>query len=464
MAKPQKGKGFAVSGHKRLSASNAKRYMNCHGAIALIESLPLHEQISGDSVHSRRGTCAHAVGEMCLVAYHKNRDTPVTPDDYLGMEVEKVLVDQEIVNGAQAYVDWARPLIDAADMVSIEESLDLYDFITQIQGETGEFISVNGHELGGTGDLITGQLFGTLDVADYKNGKGIVVEVVDNPQLLIYALSALAKYLEEYDFSDVRMTIVQPNGRHEEGTIRSWTVSVEFVLNWATEELLPAAERCMDAVKALKRGDPDFVTEYLRADDDWCTFCPARARCPAALNQAVDSAAIEFQEALGEFVDDDFGTELILHVPNVALITAEQESLLLKNGDAIIGFIQAIQQRAHIRAENGERVEGFKLVHKSAHRRYKSAETAVKDDLKRMGLHAHDYMDNPTLKSPAKLEQAFKAKGVDKEKIQAFISKHVERPEIGTVLVHESDKRPAAKPAIEAEFEHLFEADDLLSL
>lgn len=463
MAKPQKGKGFAVTGHKRFSASNAKRWMNCPGAIALIESLPLHEQVSGDSIHSRRGTCAHAVGEMCLIAYDKDRNTSTTPEDYLGMEVEGVLVDQEIVNGAQAYVEWARPIIDAADFVSIEESLSLYDFITEVQGDTGDFLGVCGHEHGGTGDLVAGQMFGTLDVGDYKNGKGIVVEVVDNPQLLIYALAALAKYMDEYDFADVRMTIVQPNGRHEEGTIRSWVVSVDFVFDWAINELLPAAERCVDAAKALKAGSPTFVQDYLKADDDWCTFCPARGRCAAALGQACDSAALEFEQF---FTDDDFvePTGLALTLPNPALITVEQEALLLKNGDAIIGFIQAIQKRAHIRAEAGERVDGFKLVAKTAHRRYRTADQAIKEDLKRIGLHPHDYMDNPSLKSPAAIEKALKSKGVPAERITAFLGKHVERPEIGSVLVHESDKRPELRPAIDVEFEHLIEDDDMFEL
>src|SRR5690606_25500745 len=163
----------------RRSASNAKRWMNCAGSIALCESLPIHEQVSADSIHSRRGTCAHAVGEMCLAAYQKDPNTPVTPDDYMGMEVEGVLVDQDIVNGAQVYVEHGRGLIDDADLVEIEESLSLAAFIENMQSDTGEFLGVCGHEHGGTGDLVTGKVFSWLRVTDYKNGKGIQVEVED---------------------------------------------------------------------------------------------------------------------------------------------------------------------------------------------------------------------------------------------------------------------------------------------
>lgn len=468
MAKPQKGKGFAVSGHKRFSASNAKRWMNCHGAIALVESLPLVEQISGDSVHSRRGTCCHAVGEMCLVAYKNDPLTTTTPDDYLGMEVEKVLVDQDIVNGAQVYVDWARGIIDEAGdngLVSIEESMSLEEYITEVQGVTGEFLRVSGNEHGGTGDLVAGQLFGWLRVADYKNGKGIVVEVRDNPQLLIYALAALAKYGKEYDFDEVIMTIIQPNGMHPEGSIRHWSVTPEYIEEWAINELLPAAEKAMEAVAALKSGDPDFVSKYLRADNEWCTFCPARGRCMAALNQAADNAVIEFTEEICDLDWDSNGTTLALRVPNPALITAEQEELILQHGNAIIGFIQAIQQRAHARAEAGVEVSGWKLVSKSAHRRFKSGEDAIKSDLKALGLHPHDYMDVPSLKTIANLEKVFKAKGMSKEAIAGFNKKHIEKPEIGTALVPAGDKRPAVRAAIDAEFAHLFElADDALDL
>lgn len=459
MAKPQKGKGFAANGHKRFSASNSKRWIGCPGCIAVIESLPPAEQIGSDSIHSRRGTCAHAVGEMSLVAYYKDPLTSTGPADYLGMEVEKVLVDQEIVNGAQEYVDWARPIIDAADLVSIEEGLSLEEYITDVQGRLGEFLAIVGAEHGGTGDLVAGQYYGVLDVGDYKNGKGIIVEVEWNSQLLIYALAALARYNPEYDFDKVRLTIIQPNGQHHEGGIRSWEISVDEVFEWAETVLLPAAQLCMEAIKAFRAGDPNFVEKYLRASDDNCTFCPARARCQAALNVAADNAVVEFTEVLGENWEEG-GTELMLRMPNVALITREQEELILQHGDAIIGFVQAVQQRAHARAEAGERVDGFKLVQRTTRRRYRSGEGAIKDDLKLMGLHMADFMDNPSLKSIAQLEKVFKAKGISKEITKKFMDKHVEKPDGGTELVHESHPGKAVLPAIDVEFAHLFGDDD----
>src|SRR5690606_8363890 len=168
----------------------------------------------------------------------------------------------------------------------IEESLSLAAFIENMQSDTGEFLGVCGHEHGGTGDLVTGKVFSWLRVTDYKNGKGIQVEVEDNPQLMIYALGALHKYMAEYDFDEIILEIVQPNGFHKDGPIRSAVMSPEELLQWAEDVLLPAAERSVEAEKALKRGDPDFVEKYLKADDDWCTFCPARPRCQAVLHDA----------------------------------------------------------------------------------------------------------------------------------------------------------------------------------
>lgn len=470
MAKAQKGRGFSVNGHKRFSASNSKRWINCNGCIALIESLPLSEQVSGDSIHSRRGTCAHAVGEMCLIAYHNDKDTATCAEDYLGMEVEGVLVDQDIVDAVNVYLDWAKPLLDTADLVSIEESLSLFDFITAVQGDTGDFLGIDGHEHGGTGDFIVGQLFGPLIVGDYKNGKGIVVMVEDNPQLLIYALAALAKYLEEYDFDEVRLVIVQPNAHHSDGPIREWVVSPEFVFEWANTVMLPAAERCMDAAKALKRGDEDFVEKYLNASEEWCDFCPARARCAAAMNLASDNAVIEFTEILA---DDTLSWEsdecenfgLTVHVPNPALITVEQEAAILLHGEAIIGFVHAIQERAKLRAERGEKVAGFKLVESTTRRRFKGSEADRKTALKRMGLHPHDYMENPPLKSIAQLEKVFKAKGVNPDTVKKFIAEFVEKPVGANKLVSVDAPGKPVQAAIDAEFEHLYDgADDALEL
>lgn len=52
----------------------------------------------------------------------------------------------------------------------------------------------------------------TLNIFDYKHGKGVRVDAVGNPQMRLYALGALARYRPLYGdtIKKVRMTIIQP--------------------------------------------------------------------------------------------------------------------------------------------------------------------------------------------------------------------------------------------------------------
>lgn len=48
-----------------------------------------------------------------------------------------------------------------------------------------------------------------MNIVDYKHGKGVEVNAVDNPQMMLYALGALDIFDVIYDIDSVRMTIYQ---------------------------------------------------------------------------------------------------------------------------------------------------------------------------------------------------------------------------------------------------------------
>jgi hypothetical protein len=461
MAKPPAKKGSGPSGHKRFGSSNSKQWLTCAGSIALIESLPPEERKRTDTIYSRRGTAAHAVGEMCLVSYRNNPKHATQPEDYLGQVVEGVVIDEEIVEGVEVYVKWGRERIDAADYVEIERSGSLYNYITSVQGESGKFLSLNGHEYGGTGDFVSAQVMGRLDIGDYKNGRSYVCHVGVS-QLRIYALDALVELGPEFDFDEIALTIIQPNAPGE--PVRTWVTSPEEMFEWAETVLLPGAEKCVEAIQALASGmnRHEFAAKYLVADlQGHCHFCPAKSRCAAACDSVSEVALLEFVEVM-----DCGANELDLILPDPALITEEQETLLLQHADGIIEFIKAVQARAHARAERGERVEGQKLVAKGgARRKYCSEDEHIKRSCKSLGLSPQDYMEAPGLKSPAQLEKAFKKRGVSPERVKEFMAQHVIKPDSGTLLVSLDDPRAELRPAIESEFADLFDTpDDILDL
>ena len=108
---------------------------------------------------------------------------------------------------------------------------------------------------------------GILHVVDFKNGKGTPVPADDNPQLMLYALGAYARYCQFYDIQTVRWTIVQPrNG----GVSETPEMTVPSLLNWAENYVRPRAEMAHKGEGPYNPGP-------------WCKthYCKARATCRA---------------------------------------------------------------------------------------------------------------------------------------------------------------------------------------
>jgi hypothetical protein len=146
--------------HAELGASNAARWMACPGSVNLSRGMPNYE-----SEYSRIGTAAHAVGAMAL-------ERGVDADMWQGLEVEGIEITEEIVEGVGIYVNYCRAIIDRVGKGNywIEKKLSL------------ESLNPPG-KMFGTGDF-TGYdpETKTLEVVDYKNGAGVVVEIEGNVQ------------------------------------------------------------------------------------------------------------------------------------------------------------------------------------------------------------------------------------------------------------------------------------------
>lgn len=440
-------------GHKRFAPSSAKRDMLCVGAVAMIEALPESERDSGDNIHSRRGTCAHTVGEMCLEAIRKKSNSITTPSDYLGMEVEGIVVDEKIVDGATMYVDYCRPIVQHCNKVGFVQIERSYDFEKPLKDahDLGIFLTINGKDMGGTGDLTAGIFWGTLYIVDYKNGRG-VVEVERVPQLIDYAYGVLAAYDDEYEFEEVVLVIVQPNANHVDGPIREYRMTVKEVNDFIINERLPKVERSLEACKIKQEGGD--ISEYLNPGEEQCMWCPSKARCNKAIGGAFESVGIEL-------IEDDFEDFYTISLPDPNFITSEQEMAILNYGDQIISFVEAVRNRKHKLAEHGNHTIGWKLVNINTHRKLRDGmEPKMTKELKKLGIRTSDYLVAPKIKSPAQIEKALKDKGVEKETSEEFSDRFFFKPDGGTHFVPESASGKAVKPAIDADFEELFDDDE----
>ena len=256
--------------HALLSASGAKRWMECPPSARLEESLP-----NSTSSFAEEGTFAHSMAELIL-RYNNGEITKKTfttrlnklkANEFYSQELEDYITDYtqqvwEIYNEAKATCPDAQALF--------EQRLDFSEYVPDGFG-TGDVVII-------ADDL--------LQVIDLKYGKGVGVSAEDNPQLRLYAIGAYLEHSLLYDIRRVKMTIVQP--RLENTSTEEMTVS--DLLDWGENEVKPRAALAIAGEGEMKVGEH-------------CRFCRARATCRARAEKNLDLAKLDFQP--GELLTEE---------------------------------------------------------------------------------------------------------------------------------------------------------------
>lgn len=408
--------------HATLGASKSKRWMHCPGSIRLEADAPFQET----SEYALEGSAAHEVAETCLADgtmaeeyVGKIISVPVRLED--GERMEEVTVTEGMAEAVQVYVDYCRGLAPA---VHPEGTAEYEHFIEQ----RVDLAPLNPPApMYGTADFVVwNESTKTLEVVDYKHGRGVAVDAAGNPQLLYYALGAVVALRKKPEH--IRVTIVQPRGFHPDGTIRT------AVYGW--EELKAFKERLFEAAEVTQQDDAPLQV------GDWCRFCPALATCPAQRENAIEVAQSEFD------VEPEFSP------PAPEALTPEQFQLVLERGDAVMDWIRAVHEHAIHLLDTGHDVPGYKLVEGRSHRRWTDEEAAEK------------YLANKRLKkderlkmkviSPAQAEKKLKAMGkLDRAR---KLDELIEKPEGKPKLVPVDDPRPALVPSAQEDFDVLSES------
>lgn len=368
-------------GHAKWSASATARNWHCAGAITLAALAPRQK----GSIHSSRGTACHQVGEKAL---RRGDD----PQAYLGTVEETnegpVEIDEELVESAAMYVEYVRAA-SAGGKLWLEEHFSLADIKPPF-------------EAGGTGDAIIYQpALRQLEVADLKNGKGLV-EVEDNKQLRTYGLGALLRH-HDLDVDTIKVTIVQPRAPHRKGRIRSETFTVGELVDW-TQQLLEAMRR-----SATAEAEYRSVAGALMMDawsEKWlnpgsCKFCPAEGFCPAIRRKAQKLADMWFEPDTGEAVIRNDPREM----------SGEALAEVLDYADMFESWLNAVRSLSHTLAERGAPPPGYVLVEKHGNRKWGAPDDKVAHDLKKVvGLTDDQIYAEPKLKTPAQIEKALGSK------------------------------------------------------
>lgn len=259
--------------HARKAPSDAKRWLNCTSAISFENTFRLASrsdldqtekaELNGlierfgltfenarsvgyeerdDTVYNVEGTQAHDYAEQILTGQKTLFDIPEAFQDAVGIYTQECQRLAEEFDGFEPFIEAKVPL-----------------FYNKAETGTMDYAVVSQDK---------------VVLVDYKHGAGIYVEVFENPQLAIYAMSFLQMLEDDgyYAFgpeTEIIIKIAQP--RHHAGEpIREWVLSFQDLTAF-----------CAEIQRVHDTEDADTV---FAPGEDTCQWCRCKAFCGARLH------------------------------------------------------------------------------------------------------------------------------------------------------------------------------------
>lgn len=400
--------------HAFLSPSSARKWLNCPAALACEFGIPNE---SGQAAVN--GTVMHLVAETVLNRVIKGED--IRADTYKGVyalnegkgpikaltkpEKGAVLITDDFVSQVNKYVDYCRPIIDAAELVEVESRVNLTRVL-----HPGVELNSEPLQTFGTADLVAVMPDGMLIVGDLKTGRHKVL-AKENKQMMLYALGLLRKLKRLYDITAVRLVIFQPYA----GGADEWDTTPEAL------ELFGkfASKAALKAIDAFERGKKGLKPADFRPGNDACQWCRFAEKC----NAKRKSASAETESDLS-----DDSTEMSLDQ-----LKAEWDKLPLMRQ-----HIADIEKAMYAALMRGEQVEGLKLVEGRPGNRSWSDTDKIEAFAKEHAIE--DLLHKSVLLSPTEAEKVMDGAGW--ELLAPFVTRKPGQPSIATA----DDKRPAWTP------------------
>ena len=289
--------------------------------------------------HYKYGGSTAARTMLCPSWANESEGIPASPSSVfaevgtrLHDEMEKML-DGDIGQ-------WATK--DPDEVILLEAALEAWDTLCIDYGivdyETEQTFEINA-DTGGTCDVIATTRDGRTIIVDWKFGQGISVPAEDNKQGLFYAFVSENKVNGYNPNHSLTLAIIQPMpDRADAETLKVWDVEVDIYRDFKR-----------DYISALKRTGLNAGAH--------CRWCPAAPTCPEKTGAALQALAID---------------------PEKLAILSQSMDLVAD----LENWLTAVKKLAHERLEQGDTLDGWKLVNKRATRKWvdeAKAEKAIRD-------------------------------------------------------------------------------------
>lgn len=294
-----------------LRPSAAARWIACPASVQLSAKMPKGEA----GAAAQRGTAIHSLSESCFM-------TSSSPEEWLGIDVEGVRMDDEAITYARKHLDYIETEELRLGNVFVEQFVTAYESPAVRVAGTADVLGWSDD----TGEFIVG---------DLKTGRGWVD--ADSDQMRIYALGGMR--LAKKQFKTVTMTIVQP----VHGVNRSHTMTVPDLLRWEAQTLIPAVQAAM------------ATTAEAVPSEAACQWCPAKPICPAHIEPFNVMSVAQAAPALSD----------------------EQLTSFLDSISKVEAFIKALEGYATKRIKDGAALRGWQMGPKKATRKWTDEQEAA---------------------------------------------------------------------------------------
>jgi hypothetical protein len=411
-----------TAAHSYWSASKFESIMLCPGKIVLEDGAP-----DNTNVYAAEGTAAHQVLTWAL-----QEDRPASA--YVGRLVHLNTAGKPC-EPAEAQYQFE------VDLEMAEHVQACIDYCVDLRGDDGvlfadirvnysSYLDVEADTAWGTADVIIAR-GDELIVVDFKYGRGVEVDAMQNPQMSLYGLGALQAYQGLVaDFSRVRMAISQPRVKRAPS---EWDCSVDELETWGRSTARSAVVDCVNASN-LDENDPIWQMRFLRPAEKACKFCKAKATCPALRDEVADTVLGATPASPDEFAQA-YVSEPNEHSP------ADWVAAALTRVDMIEDWCKAVRAEAERRLLAGDTVPGFKVVAGKKGARQWADAKAAEETLKAMRVKLEDMYDFKLI-SPTTAEKLAKSGTIGPRqwpKLQELITQSEGKPHVAP----DSDSRPA---------------------
>lgn len=369
----------ASRAHALLSASSADRWIHCPPSAVAAEAYP-----NEGTAFTREGTLAHEVAE----ATARNGGSFGVGDDLFAKEHKDIT--GEMIQCACGYSDYITEQIRSEDALRMLEQR--VDFSPWVPGGFG------------TADCIIIQ-DDTMDVIDYKYGKGVAVDATNNAQMMCYGLGALNDFGFAYEVEKIRLHIYQPRINN----ISVFEISTEALLEWG-ESIKPVAEQAAKGKGKYAAGS-------------WCKFCPHAGRC-----RTLTKVCTTYVNTHG------LRAKLPVLAPHEVAEVLAMEPL-------VNIWLKRVKDQALATMLSGEEIPGYKIVEGKPGNRKWTNELTVLAALEAAGYGKEDVTETKLL-SPAAVDKL-----LGKKKAAELLDGMSTRSPGAPTIALASDKRPAYNPA-----------------